>query len=59
MVSKCYYEAPYLREAYIELAYMYYEDKDYDTAYKYLKEAYENKHRADLSLYTLSKELSI
>ena len=27
---------------------------DYD-----LKEAYENKHRADLSLYTLSKELSI
>ena len=30
-------EAPYLREAYIELAYLYYEEENYFEAYKYLK----------------------
>ena len=29
----------YLREAYIELAYLYYEDKQYQNAYIYLKNA--------------------
>lgn len=32
-------EAPYLREAYVELANLYYEEKDYQNAYKYIKEA--------------------
>ena len=32
-------EAPYLREAYIELAYMYYEEEEFNKAYTYLKEA--------------------
>ncbi len=32
-------EAPYLREGYVELAFLYYQEKDYQNAYKYLKEA--------------------
>ncbi len=32
-------EAPHLREAYVELAFIYYEDEDYPTSYHYLKKA--------------------
>lgn len=34
-------EAPYLREGYVELAYLYYEEKNYHNAYLYLKKALE------------------
>ena len=32
-------EAPYLREGYVELAEVYYQEKDYEKSYHYLKEA--------------------
>ncbi len=32
-------EAPYLREAYVELAYIYYEEEDFYIAYEFLKKA--------------------
>ncbi len=34
-------EAPYLREGYVELAYFYYEEGNYQEAYNYLKKAFE------------------
>ena len=40
-------EAPYLREGYIELAYIYYENKDYLKAYDYLRKALEIKNKSD------------
>jgi len=40
-------EAPYLREGYIELAYLYYDEKDYLKAYFYLKKALEIKNKSD------------
>lgn len=40
-------EAPYLRESYIELAYLYYEDKKYNEAYIYLKRALEIKEKSN------------
>lgn len=40
-------EAPYLRESYIELAYLYYEDKNYEKAYIYLKRALEIKEKSN------------
>jgi len=40
-------EASYLREGYIELAYLYYEEKDYLNAYYYLKKALEIKSKSD------------
>jgi len=40
-------EAPYLREAYVELAYLYYEDKNYQNAYIYLKKALEIKDKSN------------
>ena len=39
-------EAPYLREGYVELAYIYYEDKDYLKAYDYLRKALEIKNKS-------------
>lgn len=38
-LQKAIEEAPYLREGYVELANIYYENKDFLHAYKYLKEA--------------------
>ena len=38
-------EAPYLREGYVELASMYYEEKNYEEAYKLLKEASKIKEK--------------
>lgn len=38
-LKKAIEEAPYLREGYVELAYLYYQEKDYTNAYKYIKEA--------------------
>ena len=40
-------EAPYLRESYIELGYLYYEEKDFLNAYYYLKRALEIKIKSD------------
>ena len=40
-------EASYLRESYVELAYLYYEEKDYLNAYYYLKRALEIKNKSD------------
>ena len=40
-------EAPYLREGYIELGYLYYEEKDYLNAYRYLKKAMEIKEKSN------------
>jgi len=40
-------EAPYLREGYIELGYLYYEEKEYLKAYFYLKKALEIKYKSD------------
>jgi len=39
-------EAPYLREGYVELAYLYYENGEYDKAYNYLKKALEIKEKS-------------
>ncbi len=41
------YEAPYLREGYIELAYIYYEDENFLVAYDYLRKALEIKNKSD------------
>lgn len=38
-------EAPYLREGYVELANIYYEEKNYQKAYEYLKEANKIKEK--------------
>lgn len=40
-------EAPYLREGYVELAYLYYEEEDYHNAYNYLKEALKIKEKSN------------
>lgn len=40
-------EAPYLREAYIEIAYLYYELKQYNNAYIYLKKGLEIKEKSN------------
>lgn len=40
-------EAPYLRESYVELGYLYYEEKDYLKAYYYLKKALEIDKKSD------------
>jgi len=40
-------EAPYLREAYIELGYLLYEEKDYLNAYYYLKKSFEIKDKSN------------
>ncbi len=40
-------EAPYLREAYVELAYLYYEKEDYPTTYHYLKKALDITKKSD------------
>ena len=40
-------EAPYLREAYVELAYIYYEMQDYPTAYHYLKRALNIENKSE------------
>ena len=40
-------EAPYLREAYVELAYLYYEKELYYNAYLYLKQAFTIKNKSD------------
>lgn len=40
-------EAPYLREDYVELAYLYYEKEDYLNAYYYLKRAFEITDKSD------------
>ena len=40
-------EAPYLRESYIELAYLYYEEQDYLKGYFYLKRALEIKEKSN------------
>jgi len=40
-------EAPYLREGYIELAYLYYEIENYEEAYKYLKLALKIENKSN------------
>ena len=40
-------EAPYLREGYVELGYLYYEDGLFDEAYKYLKKGLEIKEKSN------------
>ena len=40
-------EAPYLREGYIELAYLLYEDKNYFDSYHYLRKALEIKEKSN------------
>ena len=40
-------EAPYLREGYIELGYLYYEEKEYLKSYYYLKRALEIDKKSD------------
>ncbi len=40
-------EAPYLRESYVEIAYLYYEEKDYLDAYINLRQALEIKNKSD------------
>ena len=40
-------EAPYLREGYVELAYLYYENKDYLKAYYYLKKSLLIKEKSE------------
>jgi len=40
-------EAPYLREGYIELAYLLYEEKNYKDAYHYLRKALEIKEKSN------------
>ena len=40
-------EAPYLREGYIELAYIYYEEANYQLAYDYLKQALKIKEKSN------------
>lgn len=40
-------EAPYLREGYIELAYLYYEEANYQKAYDYLNKALEIKEKSN------------
>jgi len=40
-------EAPYLREAYVELAYLYYEEGNYQNAYIYLKKALDIKDKSN------------
>ncbi len=40
-------EAPYLREGYVELAYIYYEEEDYYTAYDLLNAAFKIKEKSD------------
>ena len=40
-------EAPYLRESYIELAYLYYEDGSFLDSYNYLKEALNIKNKSN------------
>lgn len=49
--AKCWFwkaieEAPYLREGYVELASIYYEEENYEKAYEYLKKASEIKEKA-------------
>lgn len=40
-------EAPYLREAYVELAYLYYTEQDFNNAYIYLNKAMDIKNKSD------------
>ena len=40
-------EAPYLREAYVELAYQYYLDNDYNKSYNYIKQALNIKEKSE------------
>lgn len=40
-------EAPYLRESYVEIGYLYYEEKDYLKAYYYLKKGLEIDKKSD------------
>jgi len=40
-------EAPYLREAYVEYAYLLYEEKNYNDAYYFLKKALEIKEKSN------------
>ena len=40
-------EAPYLREAYVELAYLYYEKSEYLNAYNFLRKALEIKNKSN------------
>lgn len=40
-------EAPYLRESYVELAYIYYEQEKYDEAIELLKKAFSIKNKSD------------
>lgn len=44
--NKAIVEAPYLRESYVELAYLYYQNKDYENAYKLLNEAFKIKEKS-------------
>ena len=46
-LNKAIKEAPYLREAYIELGYLLYEEKDYLNAYYYLKKSFEIKDKSN------------
>jgi len=45
--EKAILEAPYLREAYIELAYLYYEEGNFSEAYNYLRKALEIKQKSN------------
>ena len=45
--QKAVLEAPYLREAYIELAYLYYNENDYNKAYNYLQDAFKIKEKSN------------
>ncbi len=44
--QKAIYEAPYLKEPYVEIAYFYYQTKDYPKALKYIKEALKIKEKS-------------
>ena len=45
--NKAIEEAPYLREAYIELAYLYYLEEDYNNSYVLLKRAFEIENKSN------------
>ncbi len=45
--KKAMLEAPYLRESYVELAFMYYDEKRYEEAYNLLQEAFKIKEKSN------------
>lgn len=45
--EKAILEAPYLREGYLELAFLEYEQENYEIAYSYMKQALQIKEKSD------------